>query len=68
MTTMSHTDELIRRLWKVEEQSVEKSENSDDKHCEEFFKKNHTRDSFGRNSVGLPFKSQTDFSDGVEAF
>lgn len=57
MVTKIEIDQLVQRFWEVDNISSIREMNSDEKWCEDFFKKTYTRNSVGRYSVRLPFKT-----------
>lgn len=48
----------IHRLWEIEELPKQKFRSDEEKMCEEFFEKTHTRDKNGRYIVRIPFNDK----------
>ncbi|GFV42478.1 DUF1758 domain-containing protein [Trichonephila clavipes] len=49
-------EKTMRRFWEIENVEPETIKNKETIICEEYFQKNHTRDSTGRYIVSMPFK------------
>jgi len=56
-------NELLQKFWEIEGIPTCKHLTNEEKACEEFFDKNHTRDKTGRFTVKLPLKDITNVKD-----
>lgn len=57
-SSIAQLTESIQRLWEIEELPQQKFQTDEEKACEAFFEKTHTRDHTGRYIVRIPFNEK----------